>query len=218
MSPRATVWLINAFLMVFGQKRIWVCLWDNNFYKLFNVLRKLSCKRDISPWQLERTNSPVLRWLTDRWSLGNAVQKQPSSSCCTHCGWAEVKPPVDSPVCPQCRASPAPDWRPGWAGRELCPSRRCRTPASTSRRWSAPRPTRWSPTSTTRAPARLPAAHTDTCRSEASGDSPEGTTPPKHCCFYSQLGLKESFCLTFSFKRVISDKILTFCLVTDFWK
>ncbi len=101
----------------------------------------------------ERKTSQCVQVFSGKWS-----SKSASSSC-----------PY---LCVQCRGSPALDWRPGWAGRELCPSRRCQTPASTSRRWSAPRPTRWSPTSTTLAPARQPAAHMDTCRLEASGNSP----------------------------------------------
>lgn len=74
-------------------------------------------------------------------------------------------------LCVQCLGSPARAWLPGSAGRGRCPSRRCRMLASTCRRWSARRPTRWWPTSTTPVPARPPAAPTDTCQSEESGAS-----------------------------------------------
>ena len=69
----------------------------------------------------------------------------------------------------QYHVSQAHGWPPGWAERGRCLSPRCRTPASTCRRWSAPRPTPWWRTSTTPAPARPPAAPTGTSQSEASG-------------------------------------------------
>lgn len=72
-------------------------------------------------------------------------------------------------LCVQCHVSLAHGWHPAWAEKGRCPSHHCQTPALTCRPWSAHHPTHWWPISTTPAPARPPAAPTDTFQSEASG-------------------------------------------------